>query len=91
MIPAAAVATVLVSFGAFETITVGGSRATHLLAKLAGAAGALTAAALAPILTVPGSILAIGLILGHGHLRRHPPAPPLRRSRGNRASMSSTG
>jgi hypothetical protein len=60
MIPGAAIAAVLVSIGAFESITVRGSRLPHLLAKLTGAAAALTTAALAPILTVPGTILPSG-------------------------------
>lgn len=63
LVVGAAVAIFLLSIGLIEAVAEDGHDRSDMLVKVVGAAGALAAAFTAPVLTVPGSILAIGLVL----------------------------
>jgi low temperature requirement protein LtrA len=63
MVVGAAVATILLVMMFIESFAEPGYPRRHVLVKLAAAAWALVAAVLAPIVTVPGSVLLIGLML----------------------------
>jgi low temperature requirement protein LtrA len=63
MVTGGAVATFLLTVALIESVAEGDLGRAHLLIKVAGSILAIGAAAAAPQLTVPGSVVAIGLIL----------------------------
>jgi hypothetical protein len=63
MVIGGAVAVFLLSIALIETVAEGNRDGSHLATKLGGSTLVIAAAAAAPVITVPGSVVAIGAVL----------------------------